>query len=109
MISSKQWLGLGLTLAAFIVGGWKAVIPTFGSASSGASSSLTQLLGDTTKATYAGANAALATYHEGTGTYLGAPAMPGVTLVRADPASYCIQTATGHENGPGGTPVAGPC
>jgi hypothetical protein len=37
----------------------------------------------------------------------------GVMLMRADTASYCIQTGVGtavqHQSGPGGAPAAGPC
>ena len=33
----------------------------------------------------------------------------GVTLVRADASAYCIQNATAHLAGPGGTAAAGPC
>ena len=37
------------------------------------------------------------------------PGVPGVTLVRADASGWCLQTASAHEVGPGGTPAAGPC
>jgi hypothetical protein len=49
------------------------------------------------------------------GTYAGAAVTPafGVTLVRADVSSYCLQAGVGgalqHLAGPGGTPAAGPC
>jgi hypothetical protein len=48
------------------------------------------------------------------GTYAGASlAGFGVTLVRADAASYCLQTGTGttvtHVVGPGGSTAPGPC
>jgi len=44
------------------------------------------------------------------GTYAGTSlAGFGVTLVRADAGSYCIQTATAHVAGPGGAASAGPC
>ena len=49
------------------------------------------------------------------GTYAGAALPPafGVTLARADAASYCLQagagTAVQHYTGPGGSPAAGPC
>jgi hypothetical protein len=44
------------------------------------------------------------------GTYAGAaPGVSGVTLVRADASGWCLQTASAHEVGPGGTPTAGPC
>src|SRR3954452_10246527 len=47
-------------------------------------------------------------------TYAGEvlPAVYGVTVVRADAASYCLQAGVGggvqHFTGPGGTPAAGP-
>jgi hypothetical protein len=47
------------------------------------------------------------------GTYAGAVLPPsyGVTLVRGDAASFCLQSADGqlHETGPNGAPAAGPC
>jgi hypothetical protein len=47
------------------------------------------------------------------GTYAGAVLPPsyGVTLVRGDAASFCLQSADGrlHEAGPNGAPAAGPC
>ena len=47
------------------------------------------------------------------GSYAGAtiPASFGVTVARADAASFCLETAdrSAHEVGPGGSPVAGPC
>ena len=54
-------------------------------------------------------------YHAQNATYAGASVPPsfGVTLVRADAASYCLQAGVGgavqHFTGPGGTPAAGPC
>ncbi|HEY5059348.1 MAG TPA: hypothetical protein VII51_10065 [Gaiellaceae bacterium] len=48
-------------------------------------------------------------------TYVGATLPPGsgVTLVRADATSYCVQgvvgTAVEHEAGPGGQAQPGPC
>jgi hypothetical protein len=54
-------------------------------------------------------------YHAENATYAGATVPPsfGVTLVRADAASYCLQAGVGgavqHFAGPGGTATAGPC
>jgi type II secretory pathway pseudopilin PulG len=54
-------------------------------------------------------------YHTENATYAGATVPPsfGVTLVRADAASYCLQAGVGgavqHFAGPGGTAAAGPC
>jgi hypothetical protein len=45
------------------------------------------------------------------GTYAGATLPPGtgVVLVRADPASYCLQAGGEYEEGPGGQPQPGAC
>lgn len=47
------------------------------------------------------------------GTYAGAALPPsyGVTLVRGDAISFCLESADGqaHETGPNGAPAAGPC
>ena len=57
----------------------------------------------------------LEVYHAEKATYAGATVPPsfGVTLVRADAASYCLQTGVGgsaqHFSGPGGASAAGPC
>jgi Tfp pilus assembly protein PilE len=42
------------------------------------------------------------------GTYAGATA-DGFVVARADAESYCIETATQHLAGPGGSPASGPC
>lgn len=42
------------------------------------------------------------------GTYAGATA-DGFTVARADGTSYCIETATQHLTGPGGSPASGHC
>jgi len=64
------------------------------------------------------ATPAMEAWFSSTGTYVGAQAqLPpsfGVTLVRADKFSYCLQAGTGanvqHMNGPNeNAPVAGPC
>lgn len=57
----------------------------------------------------------LEAYHAENATYAGAvlPASFGVTVVRTDAASYCLQAGVGgavqHFAGPGGTAAAGPC
>ena len=61
---------------------------------------------------------AMEAWFNAAGTYVGAQAqLPpsfGVTLVRADQFSYCLQAGTGtnvqHTNGPNeNAPIAGPC
>jgi Tfp pilus assembly protein PilE len=57
----------------------------------------------------------LEAFHAENATYAGATVPPsfGVTLMRADTASYCLQTGVGssaqHFTGPGGAAAAGPC
>lgn len=57
----------------------------------------------------------LEAYHAENATYAGATVPPsfGVTLARADAASYCLQTGVDgsakHYAGPGGATAAGPC
>ena len=59
-----------------------------------------------------GAASVLAARLVSDGTYAGA-AIAGVTLVRADATSYCVQAPSGatfeHLAGPNGTPAPGPC
>ena len=42
------------------------------------------------------------------GTYAGATA-DGFVVARSDESSYCIETATQHLAGPGGSPASGRC
>jgi hypothetical protein len=65
------------------------------------------------RAIFTAADVSLAAYRAGSGTFVGARAPQGVTLTRADAASYCIQAVQGalveHEQGPGGAVQPGPC
>ena len=64
---------------------------------------------------FTGAATELEAYKSEHATYAGAALPPafGVTVVRADAASYCLQAGVGgtvqHFTGPGETPAAGPC
>jgi Tfp pilus assembly protein PilE len=64
---------------------------------------------------FTGAATELEAYKSEHETYAGAvlPAAFGVTVMRADAATYCLQAGVGgtvqHFTGPGGTPAAGPC
>jgi hypothetical protein len=64
---------------------------------------------------FTGAATELEAFHAENATYAGAVLPPafGVTLVRADAASYCMQagaaTSVQHFVGPGGPSAAGPC
>jgi hypothetical protein len=64
---------------------------------------------------FTGAATELEAFHAENATYVGATLPPafGVTLVRADAASYCLQAGIGsslqHFAGPAGAAAAGPC
>jgi len=64
---------------------------------------------------FTGAATELEAYKSEHATYAGAVLPPafGVTVVRADASTYCLQAGVGgtvqHFIGPGGTPAAGPC
>jgi hypothetical protein len=64
---------------------------------------------------FTGAATELEAYKAEHATYAGAVLLRsfGVTVVRADAASYCLQAGVGgavqHYVGPGGTPAAGAC
>jgi hypothetical protein len=53
----------------------------------------------------------LQAYFDENQTYVGATLPPGsgLTLAVAGTSSYCLQTGSEHEVGPGGTPQPGPC
>ena len=54
---------------------------------------------------------ALQAYFDENQTYVGAtlPAGSGVVLAQANATSYCLQSGSEHESGPGGQPAPGPC
>jgi len=64
---------------------------------------------------FTGAATELEAYKAEHATYAGAALPPafGVTVMRADATSYCLQAGVGggvqHFTGPGGTPATGPC
>jgi hypothetical protein len=65
---------------------------------------------DVARAELTAAAANVTTYYTAHGTYAGAATgLPTVTLARADAAGYCVQDATSHLDGPGGTVVPGAC
>jgi hypothetical protein len=88
------------------------VVPsTLALAACGGSSSVAQsVVGPVVQAELTVAATNLSSWYTAHGTYAGAnPGVAGVTLVRADGVSWCVQTASAHENGPGGSVLAGPC
>jgi hypothetical protein len=60
---------------------------------------------------FAAALPALQAWYADHGTYAGVSLAPAfaVTVVRSDDTSYCLQSATEHLVGPGGSAQPGPC
>jgi hypothetical protein len=111
-------VGLPLMLVALLLGGYLFTqsSKTTGPTSSVATQAETQAQAFTAATNFQPIIPLLDTAFAANGTYAGAelPLGSGVTLVRADATSYCIQT-TGdattvvHEVGPNGTAQTGPC
>lgn len=82
-----------------------------GPTSASGQQAITQAQSAVAATNFAQADAALQAFYAQSGTYAGATLPPGsgVVLVRADPASYCLQAGGEHEEGPGGQPQPGPC
>src|SRR5262245_16886990 len=111
-MSSRAWFTIGISIAAVLVGGWRMLIPTPDSAKT-VDKTVSSMLATTTQAAFTGAAASLDAQRTATGSYAGARLAPGMVLVRADAASYCVQTQgptlVEHEACPGGSPTLGPC
>ena len=102
-------------LATLLVAGW---LLTAQNGHSPTRSETTQAVDQAQQATagitFQQAETQLEQSHALNGTYAGASVAGfGVTLVRADAASYCLQTGSGtavsHLAGPGATAASGPC
>jgi hypothetical protein len=77
----------------------------------GGGASLAQSIGgDVNTADFTVAATNLASWYTAHGTYAGAsPGVAGVSLGRGDSSSWCLQTASEHENGPNGSIEPGRC
>ena len=97
-------------LVALLIGGWLLTAQQ----SSPSRQQTTEAVAEAQEAAagvaFQQAEAQLEQSHSLSGTYAGTSlAGFGVTLVRADASTYCIQTATAHLAGPGGSAAPGPC
>ena len=110
---SVRTLVVSLALLAFAVGGWQLVAPKAEATRDEAADDISAVLSTTGRAAFTGASASLEIQRRTTGSYAGARLAAGMTLVRADASSYCVQTQVGaavqHLPGPSGSPVAGAC
>jgi hypothetical protein len=82
-----------------------------GPTSTSGQQAITQAQSEVAATNFGQAEAAMQAFYVQNGTYAGVTLPPGtgVVLVRADAASYCLQTGDEHEDGPGGQPQAGGC
>jgi hypothetical protein len=114
---SRGGIGLlGLLVSLALVGAlWMMNARESGPTSQAAQRAETQAQQATAGINFSQAALQLETVHAESGTYVGATLPPsfGVTLVRADGSSYCLQAGTAsslqHLVGPGGQPAAGGC
>jgi hypothetical protein len=101
------------TAAVLAFGAWHLAARPTQEAQTEVATGVTALVGQGDRARFTVAEANLQTQRSTTGSYLGASMPDGITLVRADEASYCLQLsgpgALAHLAGPGGTAVSGPC
>jgi hypothetical protein len=106
-------LVLPLLLVSLAVGGFLFVrdTRTSGPTSSVAQQAETQAGVDVAATNFDGVLPVLQAWYAENATYAGASLPPGsgVALVRADAASYCLQSGAEHLDGPGGTAQPGPC
>jgi len=106
-------LGLPALLVALVVGGYLMTkqMQSNGPTSPPVQQAITQAQVNVAATNFQGADTAMQAFFAQSGTYAGATLPPGsgVVLVRADATSYCLQSGTEHENGPGGQPLPGGC
>jgi hypothetical protein len=113
----SRGVGLVALLVALVLVGavWAVNARTTGPTSTTATHAETEAQQASAGVNFAQAALQLETFHAESGTYAGAtlPASFGVVLVRADAASYCLQSGSGaaaeHEAGPGGSVIPGGC
>lgn len=106
-------LGLPLLIVSLAIGGFLFVkqSQTVGPTSSVATQAEAQAAAATAATNFDGALPALQAWFADNDTYAGVTLPPalGITVVRADTTSFCLQSGAEHEVGPGGQPQPGPC
>ena len=102
--------GTVLLLLTLVVIAWMMTVQQSGSSRKQQTQAVDQAQAAASGIAFQQAETQLEQQHALNGTYAGTSlAGFGVTLVRADASTYCIQNATTHLSGPGGTAAAGPC
>jgi Tfp pilus assembly protein PilE len=103
-------LGFVSLLVTLVVVGWMLTAQQSGSSRKQQKRAVDQAQVTANGVVFEQAQAQLEQQHALNGTYAGTPLSGfGVTLVRADASSYCIQNATAHLAGPGSAAATGPC
>ena len=103
-------LGTVSLLLTLVVIAWMLTAQQSGSSRKQQTQAVDQAQATANGVAFEQAQAQLEQQHALNGTYAGTSlAGFGVTLVRADANTYCIQNAGAHLAGPGGTAAAGPC
>jgi Tfp pilus assembly protein PilE len=107
---------ISIVVSLVIVGiMWAVTMQHSGPTSASAKRAVSEATAAVSAMNFTAAATQLEMYHAENATYAGASVPPsfGVTLVRADASSYCLQAGIGgaaqHFSGPGGTAAAGPC
>ena len=105
--------GIPAVLVAVLIGVYLSTqdMKSNGPTSPAGQQAITQAQSEVAATNFSQADAAMQAFYLQGGTYAGAtlPAGTGVVLVRADATSYCLQSGSEHENGPGGQAQPGPC
>lgn len=97
-------------LVALLVAGWLLTAQHSGASDRRANRAVAQAQQEASGVAFEQAQAELEAFHALHGTYAGASLGGfGVTLVRADASTYCVQDATSYLAGPGGTAARGRC
>jgi hypothetical protein len=106
-------LGLPAMLVVLVIGGYLTMksMKSNGPTSPAVTQAIAQANVNVAATNFQGADTAMQAFFAQNSTYVGATLPPGsgVVLVRSDATSYCLQSATEHEVGPGGQAQPGPC
>jgi len=106
-------LGFPLLIVSLAIGGFLFVkqSQTVGPTSSVAQQAETQAAVAASATDFNAALPDLQAWFADHGTYAGVTLAPvyGITVVRADATSFCLQSGAEHQVGPAGPPQPGPC
>jgi uncharacterized protein YneF (UPF0154 family) len=109
----SRLIGIPSLLVVLVIGGYLMTkqMQSTGPSSPPVQQAVVQAQSAVAATNFSQADASMQAFLAQNGTYAGAVLPPGsgVTLVSATATSYCLQSATEHEDGPGGTAQPGAC